>query len=86
MTEVWSLAALWLGLALLVTLLSIWIGVATAPSEIVVGTVALLLIGAFLGSALLIANAFFLPRYLLPKPLHASEAAPSSAAVEEAAR
>jgi Kef-type K+ transport system membrane component KefB len=53
MTEVWSLAALWLGLALLATLLSIWLGVATALSEIVVGTVAQLLIGAFVGSSLL---------------------------------
>jgi Kef-type K+ transport system membrane component KefB len=52
-TQVWSLAALWLGLALLATLLSIWLGVATALSEIVVGTVAQLLIGAFVGSALL---------------------------------
>jgi len=53
MTEVWSLAALWLGLALLATLLSIWLGVATALSEIVVGTVAQLLIGAAVGGALL---------------------------------
>jgi Kef-type K+ transport system membrane component KefB len=47
------------------------------------------LIAAVIGSAVvptLIANAFFLPRYLLPKPLRASEAAPSSAAVEEAAQ
>jgi len=53
MTEVWSLAALWLGLDLLATLLSIWLRVATALSEIVVGTVAQLLIGAFVGSSLL---------------------------------
>jgi Kef-type K+ transport system membrane component KefB len=53
MTQVWSLAALWLGLALVATLLSIWLGVATALSEIVVGTVAQLLIGAFVGKALL---------------------------------
>src|SRR3990172_8677930 len=53
MTEVWSLAALWLGLALVATLLSIWLRVATALSEIVVGTVAQLLIGAFVGSSLL---------------------------------
>ena len=53
MTQVWALAALWLGLALIATLLSIWLGVATALSEIVVGTVAQLLIGAFVGKALL---------------------------------
>jgi Kef-type K+ transport system membrane component KefB len=37
----------------LATLLSIWLGVATALSEIVVGTVAQLLIGAFVGKSLL---------------------------------
>lgn len=46
MTEILSLAALWLGLALLATLLSIWLRIATSLSEIVVGTVAQLLIGA----------------------------------------
>jgi len=45
MHEVWGLAALWLGLALIATLLSIWLRIATALSEIVVGTVAQLLIG-----------------------------------------
>jgi Kef-type K+ transport system membrane component KefB len=53
MTETWLLAALWLGLALVATLLSIWLRVATALSEIVVGTVAQLNIGATLGTALL---------------------------------
>ena len=53
MTETWLLAALWLGLALVATLLSIWLRVATALSEIVVGTVAQLIIGATLGVALL---------------------------------
>jgi glutathione-regulated potassium-efflux system ancillary protein KefC len=53
MTETWFLAALWLGLALIATLLSIWLRVATALSEIVVGTVAQLIIGATLGVALL---------------------------------
>jgi Kef-type K+ transport system membrane component KefB len=52
-TDVWALAALWLSLALVATLLSIWLGVATALSEIVVGTVAQLLIGVFVGKALL---------------------------------
>jgi Kef-type K+ transport system membrane component KefB len=53
MTQVWSLAALWLGLALVATLLSIWLRIATALSEIVVGTVAQLLIGVLVGGALL---------------------------------
>jgi Kef-type K+ transport system membrane component KefB len=53
MTEIWALAALWLGLALLATLLSIWLRVATALSEIAVGTVAQLIIGALIGTAAL---------------------------------
>ncbi len=53
MTETWALAALWLGLALIATLVSIWLRVATALSEIVVGTIAQLLIGALLGTAVL---------------------------------
>jgi len=53
MTDVWARAALWLGLALVATVLSIRLRVATALSEIVVGTVAQLLIGAFIGKALL---------------------------------
>ncbi|HMD73995.1 MAG TPA: cation:proton antiporter [Steroidobacteraceae bacterium] len=53
MTEIWLQAALWLGLALIATLVSIWLRVATALSEIVVGTVAQLIIGATLGTALL---------------------------------
>lgn len=56
MTETWLLATLWLGLALIAALLSIWLGIATALSEIVVGTVAQLVIGAILGSAVLGAN------------------------------
>jgi glutathione-regulated potassium-efflux system ancillary protein KefC len=56
MTETWMLATIWLGLALLATLLSIWLGIATALSEIVVGTVAQLVIGALLGSMILGAN------------------------------
>jgi Kef-type K+ transport system membrane component KefB len=53
MTETWFLAALWLGLALLATLLSIWLRIATALSEIVVGTVAQLVIGALISSTVL---------------------------------
>jgi len=53
MTQIWAQAALWLLLALVASLLSIWFKVATALSEIVVGTIAQLIIGAVLGSALL---------------------------------
>ena len=56
MTETWLLATLWLGLALIATLVSIWFGIATALSEIVVGTVAQLVIGALIGGAVLGAN------------------------------
>ncbi len=49
MEQVWFLAALWLGLALLATLLAIWFRISTALSEIVVGTVAQLIIGAIVG-------------------------------------
>jgi glutathione-regulated potassium-efflux system ancillary protein KefC len=45
-THLWAQTAMWLGLALVATLLSIWFRVATALSEIVVGTVAQLIIGA----------------------------------------
>jgi glutathione-regulated potassium-efflux system ancillary protein KefC len=57
MTETWALATLWLGMALIATLLSIWFRIATALSEIVVGTIAQLVIGAFLGAAMLGADA-----------------------------
>ena len=53
MTETWTLAAMWVGLALIATLVSIWFRIATALSEIVVGTVAQLIIGALLGTAAL---------------------------------
>lgn len=53
MTGVWALAALWLGLALIASLLSIWLRISTALSEIIVGTIAQLIIGAAVGAALL---------------------------------
>jgi glutathione-regulated potassium-efflux system ancillary protein KefC len=52
MTETWARAALWFGLALAATVLSTQLGVATALTEIVVGTVAQLLIGVFVGTSL----------------------------------
>ena len=45
MTDVWLLAALWLGLALTAALVSIHLRIATALSEIAVGVVAQLAIG-----------------------------------------
>lgn len=53
MTATWAQAALWLGLALVATLLSIWFRIATALSEIVVGAIAQLIIGAVVGGAAL---------------------------------
>lgn len=53
MTYYWALAALWLGLALVATLISIRLRIATALSEIVIGTIAQLIIGAAVGGAIL---------------------------------
>jgi Kef-type K+ transport system membrane component KefB len=49
MENLWFLAAVWVGLALIATLLAIWLRVSTALSEIVVGIVAQLVIGAIVG-------------------------------------
>jgi len=50
MTNIWGLAALWFGLALVATLISIWLKIATALAEIVVGTAAQLIIAMTLGA------------------------------------
>jgi glutathione-regulated potassium-efflux system ancillary protein KefC len=50
MANAWALSALWVGLALVATLIAIWFKVSTALSEIVVGTVAQLIIGVMLGT------------------------------------
>jgi len=60
MTQIWTQAALWLALALIATLVAMWLRVATALSEIIVGTVAQLIIGAALGSTLLAGDASWL--------------------------
>jgi Kef-type K+ transport system membrane component KefB len=52
-TEIWSLAALWLGLALVASLVAIKLKIATALAEIMVGTLAQLCLGATLGAAFL---------------------------------
>ena len=53
MTGIWAQASLWLGLALAASLLSIRLRIATALSEIVVGAIAQLLIGALVGGVTL---------------------------------
>jgi Kef-type K+ transport system membrane component KefB len=51
MDNTWFLAALWVGLALVATLLAIWFKVSTALSEIVVGTGAQLIVVVLIGGA-----------------------------------
>jgi glutathione-regulated potassium-efflux system ancillary protein KefC len=53
MAEVWLLAAVWVGLALIAVLIAIKLHISTALSEIVVGTVAQLIIGAAVGTTFL---------------------------------
>jgi glutathione-regulated potassium-efflux system ancillary protein KefC len=53
MTEVWGLAALWFSLAVVATLCAIWFRVSTALTEIIVGTLAQLILGALFGPAVL---------------------------------
>ena len=53
MTSVWALAALWLGLAVVATLFSIWLRISTALSEIAVGTIVQLILGLAFGPAVL---------------------------------
>jgi glutathione-regulated potassium-efflux system ancillary protein KefC len=52
MTTVLALAALWLGPALIVSLILIWFRIPTALSEVIVGTSAQLVFGATVGSEL----------------------------------
>ena len=51
MDNVWFVASLWVGLALIATLLGIWLRISTALSEIMVGTVAQVVIGVAIGHA-----------------------------------
>ena len=57
MQSTWFDASIWLALALVATLLAIWFRLSTALSEIVVGTVAQLVIGAVFGGEVLNAKA-----------------------------
>src|SRR5947199_10797128 len=56
MTDVWALAALWLGLALIATLLAIWFRVSTALTEIIVGTAAQFILGGLIAADVLGTN------------------------------
>ncbi len=49
MHEVWILASLWIFLALVSTFLSVWFGIATALTEIIVGMIAQAIIVSYLG-------------------------------------
>ena len=57
MTEIWTQATLWIGLAFLAALLAMGLRIATALSEITVGIFAQLVVGVLFGSALLAGNA-----------------------------
>jgi Kef-type K+ transport system membrane component KefB len=57
MDQVWFVAALWLLPALVAVLAANWLRISTALSEIVVGTVAQLVIGALVGGSALRAKA-----------------------------
>ena len=56
MEQVWPVAALWLLLALIATLFSVWFRISTALSEIVVGTLGQLIIGGLIGAQALAVN------------------------------
>jgi glutathione-regulated potassium-efflux system ancillary protein KefC len=53
MGNVWVLAAVWIGLALIATLLAIWFRISTALTEIVVGILAQLIVASFIGAGAL---------------------------------
>jgi glutathione-regulated potassium-efflux system ancillary protein KefC len=63
LTEIWALSALWLGLALIASMLAIWLRIASALSEIVVGAIAQVAIGAVVGAAFLNGDATWI-KYL----------------------
>src|ERR1700727_3707780 len=56
MMNTWVLSALWVGLALIATLIAIWFRMSTALSEIIVGTAAQLIIGAAFARGGLLGN------------------------------
>jgi glutathione-regulated potassium-efflux system ancillary protein KefC len=56
MTAVWTLFTLWVALALIASLLSMWLRVSTALTEICVGTLAQLILGTAFGASVLGSN------------------------------
>jgi glutathione-regulated potassium-efflux system ancillary protein KefC len=56
MTSVWALFTLWVALALIASLLSVWLRVSTALTEICVGTLAQLVLGTAFGATVLGSN------------------------------
>jgi glutathione-regulated potassium-efflux system ancillary protein KefC len=56
MTDVWTLAALWLALALIATVFAIWLRVSIALTEIIVGTIAQFILGVLIGADVLGTN------------------------------
>jgi hypothetical protein len=48
-TGIWAVAALWFGLALIASLIAIIFRISTALSEIIVGALAQLILGAMIG-------------------------------------
>ena len=93
MYEIWGMAALWLGLALVATLLStllmstgLTFGSISALFGLTHGIIDQaqypLLLAVVIGSAVvptIIANAYFVPKYLLPKPVPSRKTAPAAA-------
>jgi glutathione-regulated potassium-efflux system ancillary protein KefC len=59
MTEIWALAALWLGLAFAAALFAIWFRVSTALTEIIVGMLAGLVLTLVVGSNVLGSDALW---------------------------
>ena len=53
MTEVWALAAFWFGLALIAGMLAMRFRISSAMAEVVMGTIAQLILGATIGSGVL---------------------------------
>ncbi|HXP46812.1 MAG TPA: cation:proton antiporter [Terriglobales bacterium] len=56
MENVWALAAMWVGLALLATLFAIWFRISTALTEIILGTVAQAVLVVLVGGGGLVAK------------------------------
>lgn len=56
MTNILALGTLWLGLALIASLITIWVRIPTALSEVMVGTLAQFILGTLMGSVALDAS------------------------------